>query len=58
MNSAFKVADRMVMLFEGKLIFDGTSEEIRSTTNGTVRRFVHGEASLEELQTLEATGEK
>jgi phospholipid/cholesterol/gamma-HCH transport system ATP-binding protein len=58
MNSAFKVADRLVMLFEGKLIFDGTSEEIRSTTNGTVRRFVHGEASLEELQTLEATGEK
>ncbi|MGD0540128.1 MAG: ABC transporter ATP-binding protein [Tepidisphaeraceae bacterium] len=53
MNSAFKVADRIVMLFDGKLIFDGTSEEVRSTDNLTVKRFVLGEASLQELQTLE-----
>jgi len=52
MNSAFKVADRIVMLFDGKLIFDGTSEEVRNTDNETVKRFVLGEASLQELQTL------
>jgi phospholipid/cholesterol/gamma-HCH transport system ATP-binding protein len=55
MNSAFKVADRLVMLFEGKLIFDGTPDEIRASKNDTVRRFVLGEASEEELQTLETT---
>jgi len=54
MNSAFKVADRLVMLYEGKLIFDGTSEEIRTTKNEVVKRFVLGEASEEELQTLES----
>ena len=54
MNSAFKVADRIVMLFEGKLIFDGTPEEIRHTRNDVVRRFVHGEASEEELRSLES----
>jgi phospholipid/cholesterol/gamma-HCH transport system ATP-binding protein len=55
MNSAFKVADRIVMLFEGKLIFDGTAEEVRNTDNEKVKRFVLGEASLQELQTLETS---
>jgi phospholipid/cholesterol/gamma-HCH transport system ATP-binding protein len=54
MNSAFKVADRLVMLYEGKLIFDGTADDIRATRNDVVRRFVHGEASEAELQTLES----
>jgi phospholipid/cholesterol/gamma-HCH transport system ATP-binding protein len=54
MNSALKVADRLVMLYEGKLIFDGTPDEIRNTKNEIVKRFVLGEASEEELQTLES----
>jgi phospholipid/cholesterol/gamma-HCH transport system ATP-binding protein len=54
MNSALKVADRLVMLYEGKLIFDGTPDEIRNTKNEVVKRFVLGEASEEELQTLES----
>lgn len=58
MNSAFKVADRLVMLFDGKLIFDGTADEIRRTDNDAVKRFVLGEASEQELQTLESAGEK
>ncbi len=53
MNSAMKVADRIVMLFETKLIFDGTPDEIKNTRIEAVRRFVHGEASEQELQTLE-----
>ena len=53
MASAMKVADRIVMLFDGKLIFDGTAEEIRNTNNETVKRFVLGEANEQELQTLE-----
>jgi ABC-type transporter Mla maintaining outer membrane lipid asymmetry ATPase subunit MlaF len=56
MNSAMKVADRIVMLYETKLIFDGTPEETKATRIEAVRRFVHGEASEQELQTLELPG--
>jgi phospholipid/cholesterol/gamma-HCH transport system ATP-binding protein len=54
MNSAFKVADRLVMLYEGRLIFDGSADEIRASNNEVVKRFVLGEASEQELQTLES----
>lgn len=37
------VLDRVGMLLEGKLIFDGTVEEIRSSVQPHVKQFVHGE---------------
>src|SRR5688500_1128312 len=52
MNSAFKVADRIVMLHEGRIIFDGTPDEIQSSENPDVKRFVQGEAGETELATL------
>ena len=52
MNSAFKVADRIVMLHEGKLIFDGTPDQIRASEDPIIRRFVLGEAGDEELAGL------
>src|SRR5215211_4647236 len=52
MNSAFKVADRIVMLHEGKLIFDGTPDEIRASEEPIVQRFVLGEAGEQELAGL------
>ncbi len=52
MHSALKVADRVVMLHEGKLIFDGTPDEVRATDNEIVSRFVAGEAGEAELATL------
>lgn len=52
MQSAFKIADRIVMLHEGQLIFDGTPEEIRTTENPIVKHFVLGEADEHELATL------
>ncbi len=52
MASAFKVADRIVMLNEGKLIFDGTPEQIQRTDNDIVKRFVLGEASEQELELI------
>jgi phospholipid/cholesterol/gamma-HCH transport system ATP-binding protein len=52
MQSAFKVADRIVMLHEGQLIFDGTPDEIRTTDHPIVKRFVLGEADEQELATL------
>ena len=52
MNSAFKVGDRIVMLHEGKLIFDGTPREIQQSEVPVVRRFVLGEAGDQELAGL------
>ena len=49
MHSAFKVATRLVMLSGGKLIFDGTAEEIQRSEVPEVRRFVLGNADEEEL---------
>jgi phospholipid/cholesterol/gamma-HCH transport system ATP-binding protein len=52
MNSAFKIADRIVMLHEGRIIFDGTPDEIRRSEQDAVKQFVQGEASEKELANL------
>ena len=43
MNSVFRIADRIAMLHEGKIIQVGTKEEIKNTTNPFVKQFVNGE---------------
>lgn len=53
MASAFKIANRIVMLHEGKIIIDGTPEEIKNTDNDIVHRFVLGEASPADLTALQ-----
>lgn len=45
LTSAFKIAHRFVMLYEGKVEFDGSPDEIRATTNPVVRQFIAGSAS-------------
>lgn len=55
MHSAFKIADRIVMLSEGKLVADGTPDEIRDSQDPIVHRFVTGEASEKELAGLRGT---
>jgi phospholipid/cholesterol/gamma-HCH transport system ATP-binding protein len=52
MSSAFKIADRIVMLHEGRLVADGTPDEIRNSTDPVVKRFVLGEADERELAAL------
>jgi phospholipid/cholesterol/gamma-HCH transport system ATP-binding protein len=42
MNSTYKIADRIMMLYGGTIIFNGTSDEIRSTKNGYVKQFIEG----------------
>ncbi len=43
-NSAYRVADRMTMLHEGKIIYSGTPEETKETDNAIVRQFIEGRA--------------
>src|SRR3712207_9536328 len=42
MDSAFRVADRMVLLDRGKFIVSGTPDEMRNSTDPQIRQFVHG----------------
>ena len=44
MNSARKIADRIAMLYEGKIIWVGTVKELDKTKNPYVRQFVAGSA--------------
>ena len=41
-DSAFRIADRMVLLDRGKFIVSGTPSEMRDSTDPLVRQFVHG----------------
>ena len=52
MTSAYKVGDRIAMLYEGKFIADGTPDEIRQSTDARVRRFIEGRAGDDELRAL------
>lgn len=45
MNSAYKIADRIAMLYNGKIIEIGTPGEIRDTQNPVVRQFIEGKAA-------------
>ena len=44
MSSVRKVADRVAMLYEGEIIFDGPVDEIETTDDRVVRQFVEGRA--------------
>lgn len=44
MNSAYKIADRIAMLYEGKIIEVGSPEAIRNTSNPIVKQFITGSA--------------
>ena len=44
MRSAYKVADRIAMLYNGAIIEVGTPEKIRGSTNPIVQQFIKGEA--------------
>ncbi len=44
MTSAYKIADRIGMLYQGKIIEIGTPAEIKATKNPIVRQFITGSA--------------
>lgn len=43
MNSAYRIADRIAMLYQGRIIEIGTPEEIRNSSNPIVQQFIRGE---------------
>ena len=44
MTSAFKVGNRIAMLFNGKIIGIGTPDEIKNTSNPLIKQFITGSA--------------
>jgi phospholipid/cholesterol/gamma-HCH transport system ATP-binding protein len=42
MDSAFRIADRMVLLDRGKFVVSGTPDEMRHSTDPLVQQFIHG----------------
>jgi phospholipid/cholesterol/gamma-HCH transport system ATP-binding protein len=44
MTSAYKIADRIVMLYRGKVEFDGSPQETRNSVNPVVQQFINGQA--------------
>jgi phospholipid/cholesterol/gamma-HCH transport system ATP-binding protein len=57
MTSAYKVADRIVMLQHGKVIADGDAAYFKSTNDHRVRRFVDGKADPNDLAALDDLGD-
>lgn len=54
MKTATEVGDRILMLWNGRFIADGTPEQVMKLGDAHVRRFVEGSAEPEELETLSA----
>lgn len=44
MVSAYKISDKIAVLFEGRIIETGSPDEIRNTKNAVVRQFIEGQA--------------
>ncbi len=44
LHSAYYVGDRLCLLFEGKIYFDGTPAEIQESTNPVVKQFITASA--------------
>jgi phospholipid/cholesterol/gamma-HCH transport system ATP-binding protein len=46
---AFRVADVMVMLYDGAVVMQGTPRQLRESSDSVVKRFLRGEATAAEL---------
>jgi len=56
MKSAYKVADRIIMLHNGKVIADGDADHIRNHPHPIVQQFINGQVSDDDLAVLRMTG--
>ncbi|MGB7567302.1 MAG: ATP-binding cassette domain-containing protein [Chitinivibrionales bacterium] len=45
-SSAYRIADKIAMIYEGKIIFSGTPADIRATRNPYIQQFIRGQRKL------------
>ncbi len=55
MKSAYKIADRIVMLHNGKIIADGNADYIKNHSSPIVQQFIQGQVSEKDLERLRST---
>ncbi|MCX5635689.1 MAG: ABC transporter ATP-binding protein [Planctomycetota bacterium] len=55
-TSAYKIADRIIMLHEGKIIADGNTDYIRNHPHPIIQQFIKGEVSEDDLAVLRMDG--
>jgi len=53
MKSAYRVADHISMLYQGRIIAEGTPAEIQNTTHSVVHQFINGLAKGPITETIE-----
>jgi phospholipid/cholesterol/gamma-HCH transport system ATP-binding protein len=56
MKSAYKIADRIIMLHHGKIVADGDADHIRNHPHPIVQQFIKGQVSEDDLAVLRASG--
>jgi phospholipid/cholesterol/gamma-HCH transport system ATP-binding protein len=56
MSSAYKIADRIIMLHHGKIVADGDADHIRNHPHPIVQQFIKGQVSEDDLAVLRASG--
>ena len=56
MTSVYKVADRIIMLHDGKIVADGDADHIRNHPHPIVHQFINGQVSEEDLAVLRMSG--
>lgn len=52
MTSANKIADRMVLLYDGDIVCDGDPRTFRHSSDDLVQRFIHGQAEQADLDSI------
>jgi phospholipid/cholesterol/gamma-HCH transport system ATP-binding protein len=57
MKSAYKIADRIIMLHNGKIIADGDPNHIRNHPHPVVQQFINGQVSPDDLAVLRMSGD-
>ncbi len=56
MTSAYKIADRIIMLHNGKIIADGDADHIRNHPHPVVQQFISGQVGEDDLAVLRMHG--
>ncbi|MEK7995547.1 MAG: ABC transporter ATP-binding protein, partial [Planctomycetota bacterium] len=56
MTMAYKVANRIIMLHNGKIIADGDTDHIRNHPHPTVQQFINGQVNEDDLTVLRMSG--
>jgi len=56
MKSAYKVANRIIMLHNGRIVADGDADHIRNHPHPVVQQFINGEVGDDDLAVLRMSG--